>query len=415
MGNKRNSGEFSLDSSIPEDIIAAALRSVEKHEHRKREREEEENELEDGDTEEQVVPSDELAELFGGDDFSGAGDAGSEKSRTQPGADNPPPVDLNLTAHMAQLELELAGERKRLEFFRGRTVELTRDVERLELALAEKTADAQKTHERLLWAASDLENYKRRAARERQEQEKFGLERFIRELLPVIDNLERALYHARESSDIGVLREGVNMTLTQFHTCLRRFGTTRIEVVPGMAFDPTVHEAMMQEESSTVPANSVVREMQSGYLLQERLLRASLVSVARAPRPGAPPPEPVEIVDEEGEEQEEAQASARPEPASQAAETASSAAAEAEATSAEATPEEAASSQAVAPETAPVTAGEVTPETTPETTPENTSEATAAAGEAAVSAGGSSVSAGSSNDLSAPNDSSEAPEPVDAQ
>jgi molecular chaperone GrpE len=134
--------------------------------------------------------------------------------------------------------------------------------------------------ERLLRIAADAENFKKRLQREKEEQTRYANETLIRELLPVIDNLERALQHSATAPDQEGLLEGVNMTLKGCIDTLARFGCTVLEAI-GKTFDPNFHEAVSQEESSKVEPNTVLRELQKGYMLKERLLRPAMVIVSK--------------------------------------------------------------------------------------------------------------------------------------
>jgi molecular chaperone GrpE len=152
----------------------------------------------------------------------------------------------------------------------------------LEADLEAARAEARQNHDRWLRERADLENLKRRAARERTETIKFANEQVLRDLLPVVDNLERAVEHARAGGNGQPLVEGVTLVLKEFLAVLERHGVTRIEA-KGAAFDPAAHEAMAQVESAEHAPNSVVEEHQRGYRLSERLLRPALVTVAKAP------------------------------------------------------------------------------------------------------------------------------------
>jgi molecular chaperone GrpE len=134
--------------------------------------------------------------------------------------------------------------------------------------------------ERLLRIAADAENFKKRLQREKEEQTRYANEAFMRELLPVIDNLERALHHSAPTPNQNGLLEGLNMTLKGFTDTLVRFGCTPLEAI-GKPFDPNFHEAVSQEESSEVEPNTVLKELQKGYTLKERLLRPAMVIVSK--------------------------------------------------------------------------------------------------------------------------------------
>ena len=140
--------------------------------------------------------------------------------------------------------------------------------------------------DRALRVAADADNFKKRMERDKQESIRYGNERFIAELLPVIDNLERALEHAPGDYHQDGLVEGVEMTLKRFHDTLARFGCTPIEA-EGKIFDPNFHEAVYREETQEHPNNTIVRELQKGYVLNDRLLRPAMVVVASSPSTNA--------------------------------------------------------------------------------------------------------------------------------
>ncbi|MGM0453453.1 MAG: nucleotide exchange factor GrpE [Thermodesulfobacteriota bacterium] len=145
--------------------------------------------------------------------------------------------------------------------------------------------EAAETYDRLLRMTADFENYKKRSQRDREDQKKFANESLIKDLLPVIDNLERALVAAKEqqSSDAGHggnMVEGVEMTLNEIVKILKDYNVTAVEA-QGKPFDPTYHEAVMQEESDQYPENTVINELQKGYMLHDRLIRPAMVVVSK--------------------------------------------------------------------------------------------------------------------------------------
>ena len=144
------------------------------------------------------------------------------------------------------------------------------------------------THERLLRTAAEFDNFKKRAAKEREDAQKFGIERLLRDFLPVADNLERALDHAEEH-DLRQVIEGVKLVQKLHENTLAKHGVTGFSAL-GQPFDPTLHEALMQQESDA-PPGTVVSEMSRGYKLNDRLVRPAAVVVAR-PKSGKPPPGP---------------------------------------------------------------------------------------------------------------------------
>ncbi|MBW2646803.1 MAG: nucleotide exchange factor GrpE [Deltaproteobacteria bacterium] len=145
--------------------------------------------------------------------------------------------------------------------------------------LKEKDAEAKEHYDRVLRTSAEFENFKKRSEREMADFRKFASEAVFKEILPIIDNLERAL-DVSGNSDCEAVIGGVEMTLKQFMSSFSKFGVVPIEAV-GKPFDPRFHEAVMGEESDTQPNNIVLREMQKGYMINDRLLRPSMVVVAK--------------------------------------------------------------------------------------------------------------------------------------
>lgn len=149
--------------------------------------------------------------------------------------------------------------------------------------LAASRAEAQKNWDLYLRERAELENFRKRMQREKEDLVRFANENLLRELLPVVDNLARAVEHAQKDTDnLESLLEGVNMTLSQCHKMLDKFGVSPVAAV-GEPFNPAFHEAMGQLESAEYPPNTVLQEMQKGYTLNDRLLRPALVLVSKAP------------------------------------------------------------------------------------------------------------------------------------
>ena len=149
-------------------------------------------------------------------------------------------------------------------------------------ALAAALEEARENHERWLRAAAELENFKKRMARERTEAVRFANEAFIRDLLPVVDNLERALEHARQGGNGKSIVEGLELVLKALVDVLERHGVTKVDAA-GAPFDPTHHEAVAHVETGELEPNRVLEQHQAGYRLNDRLLRPALVSVSKAP------------------------------------------------------------------------------------------------------------------------------------
>lgn len=139
--------------------------------------------------------------------------------------------------------------------------------------------ETEELRERYLRLRADFDNFRKRNEREREELLRYALTEPLRELLPVVDNLERALAAQATGED---LRRGVELIAKQLRETLRRFGLTPVAAL-GERFDPKLHEAVMREESTAVQAPTVVTELQRGYLLHDRLLRPAMVKVAMPP------------------------------------------------------------------------------------------------------------------------------------
>jgi molecular chaperone GrpE len=177
---------------------------------------------------------------------------------------------------------------------RRRTMDQALDaIDRLRAEVAAKSTELDAAKDRLLRERADLENFKRRMQREKSESLRYASEQLLREILPVLDNLERAVEAAgaaeatpdpgTQAARIDALVTGVKMVLHQFRETLGRFGVTRIEST-GRSFDPSHHEAVAHVETHEHQAGAVIDEHASGYRLHERLLRPAQVTVAKAPR-----------------------------------------------------------------------------------------------------------------------------------
>lgn len=184
-------------------------------------------------------------------------------------------------AEVAELTAALEAARKEVESLRAQ-LDFSQGESR---KLMERLKD---DHERSLRAAADLENYKKRAQKEKEEVQKFGSEKLLKDLLPVVDNLDRAMDAAAKTPDFASFHKGIAMTRKSFEDTLSRHGVKPFSA-KGQVFDPRLHEAVQQVETAEVPAGHVAFEVVRGFHLNDRLVRPAMVVVARAP---APPPEP---------------------------------------------------------------------------------------------------------------------------
>jgi molecular chaperone GrpE len=143
-----------------------------------------------------------------------------------------------------------------------------------------KEEEAKNNYERFIRQSAEIENFKKRATRDKEDAIRYANETLVKELLPIIDNLERAIAHAKASDNGGSLVQGVEMILKGLFDVLGKYGVSQISAV-GQPFDPQLHEAMAQVESDSGAPNTILEEHQKGYLLKERLLRPSLVTVVK--------------------------------------------------------------------------------------------------------------------------------------
>jgi len=158
----------------------------------------------------------------------------------------------------------------------------SKKIKELESLLDEQKKKTRENYDQMLRAMAELENYKKRMTKDKAELLKYGNEKLIQEILPVFDNLERATNQNEFSENLEGLLEGVKMTIKQFYSVLEKFG---VEVIVSVEkkFDPEIHEAVMQTESEDHEANTVVSELERGYILNGRLLRPAKVAVSKLP------------------------------------------------------------------------------------------------------------------------------------
>jgi molecular chaperone GrpE len=167
----------------------------------------------------------------------------------------------------------------------GQESELGEDasVEQLRAALEAAEKKAAENYESYLRERAELENFKKRSARDRAEALRYAAEPMARDLFGIVDNLERALEHARSSGDTSPVVAGVELVLKSAVETLGRHGIERIDAT-GQAFDPAVHEAVAQVPDDSVEPNHVVQQFLPGYRMHDRLLRAAQVTVSTGPK-----------------------------------------------------------------------------------------------------------------------------------
>ncbi len=157
-------------------------------------------------------------------------------------------------------------------------------IKELEEKLKDKTTEAQANYDKFLRACAEFENFKKRLEKEKKDLVRFSNEELVKELLSVIDNLERALDRKGDTENVKDLRDGVNLTLQQLLKTLNKFGLEQVSAL-GERFDPNKHEAIAIEESQEHDEGVVVNEIQKAYFFKDRLLRPALVSVSGQKKP----------------------------------------------------------------------------------------------------------------------------------
>ncbi|MFA7466854.1 MAG: nucleotide exchange factor GrpE [Desulfotomaculaceae bacterium] len=178
------------------------------------------------------------------------------------------PVDENLATEEA-VEGELIPEEAGAQS----------EIEQLQKELQEQKAAAEEHYNRLLRLQADFDNYRRRTAKEREDFARYASATLCESMLPVLDNFQLAL--GAKGQDPAKVVEGVEMIYRQLLDVLQKEGLTPVEA-RGQQFDPTKHEAAMQESTDQYPDNTVISELRRGYYLKDKLLRPAMVTVAKA-------------------------------------------------------------------------------------------------------------------------------------
>jgi len=154
-------------------------------------------------------------------------------------------------------------------------------LKEMEEKLESMGQEVKENYDRFLRVSAEFENYKKRAAREMNDFRKFANESFVKAMLPVVDNLDRAIESSNNDkhADTSML-EGVDMILKEILKIFEQYNVKPFESL-GKTFDPSLHQAVMQEETEVYPENSVVNELQKGYMMHDRLLRPAMVVVSK--------------------------------------------------------------------------------------------------------------------------------------
>lgn len=155
-------------------------------------------------------------------------------------------------------------------------------IAQLTEALAAAQTEMTRHREEVLRARAEIDNARKRAQRDVEAAHKYGVERFIEALIPVKDSMDLGLDAARTATDISGLQEGMTLTAQMFEAALDKLSVVTVDPT-GSRFDPEKHQAMMMEASSTAEPGTVLRVLQRGYTLHERVIRPAMVVVAKAP------------------------------------------------------------------------------------------------------------------------------------
>jgi len=207
-------------------------------------------------------------------------------ARTGNGADGELPVEVVPPERAGQNGRDgVPGDGQDGHPLQAQVIEVS-EKDELEARIAALEKDKKENWDRYLRTAADLENLRKRQKREMDDARLESKGRVLKEMLPVVDNLERAIEHATAQAGTNPIVEGVQLVLRQFLTAFERLDVTPIEAA-GQPFDPNLHEAISQQETDA-PPGTVVQVLQRGYKSGDRLLRPALVVVAKAK--AAPPP-----------------------------------------------------------------------------------------------------------------------------
>ena len=156
------------------------------------------------------------------------------------------------------------------------------EIKRLTALYETASGEAAANYDKYLRAVAELDNYRKRAEKEKSDAITFANEKLIEEILPVVDNFDRALGHSAGSENVESLRQGIALISGQIAALLKKFGLQEVKAA-GVKFDPSMHHAISEEDSNDSEPGTVVKEIQKGYLLKGRLLRPAMVAVARKP------------------------------------------------------------------------------------------------------------------------------------
>lgn len=179
-------------------------------------------------------------------------------------------------AEAAQEDAAEGSEEEALEEAASEAAAMQEEIEALKGQVEKLTGDLQEKKDRLLRLQADFDNFRRRSAKEREEISAVVTQNFCKDMLPLLDNFERAM--AAETRDVEAFQKGVEMIFTQFQEVLKKNGLEQIETV-GQKFDPNFHQAVMRVEDPEKEDDTVAQELQKGYMVKGRVIRPSMVQV----------------------------------------------------------------------------------------------------------------------------------------
>ena len=179
-------------------------------------------------------------------------------------------------AEAAQEDAAEGSEEEAPEEVAAADAAMQEEIEALKGQVEKLTGDLQEKKDRLLRLQADFDNFRRRSAKEREEISAVVTQNFCKDMLPLLDNFERAM--AAETKDVEAFQKGVEMIFTQFQEILKKNGLEHIEAV-GQKFDPNFHQAVMRVEDPEKEDDTVAQELQKGYMVKGRVIRPSMVQV----------------------------------------------------------------------------------------------------------------------------------------
>lgn len=185
-----------------------------------------------------------------------------------------------MTSEATLEQLENSPENESEQCLQDHSQDENKELTPAEKELNSKIAELSDLNDKYLRLAAEFENFKRRTQRDQSETIRYANEKLLKDLLPTIDNLDRAIQYSKDQTNIDSLFQGVELTKKQFLVILEKLGVKQVDSI-GELFDPSKHQAVNQVESSTVPENLIVDEYQKGYFLYDRILRPAMVTVSK--------------------------------------------------------------------------------------------------------------------------------------